>query len=193
MAYEEGDITVVEVKRYAYCPRIVFITHVLHHEEVLSEAMKMGLELHEENAISPLIVKLKALRVLRSLELRSEELGLVGKLDYLVVTRMKEYVPVEVKWAESSKGRVKRDHKLQLAAYALLIDENFKTSVKRGYVYYLKDKKVAELPIDQGLKNLARKVVKRIHLMILNEEDPGVKMPMSKCIGCGYRAYCRPG
>ena len=40
---EEGYLTVVEVKRYAYCPRIVFITHVLHLEEVASEAMQMGL------------------------------------------------------------------------------------------------------------------------------------------------------
>jgi CRISPR-associated exonuclease Cas4 len=193
LSCDEGDITVVELKRYAYCPRIVFITHVLHLDEVVSEAMEAGLEQHDEAVITPLIAKLKALRVLRSVELRSERLKISGKPDYLVITRNREYVPVEVKWASSDKGRGRWDHKLQLTAYALLIEENFKTSVKRGYIYYLKDKRVAELVIDEGLKNLTRKIIDNMHKMILEERDPGIITPPSKCVNCGYRAYCRPG
>ncbi len=193
MSYEEGDITVVELKRYAYCPRILFITHVLHLDEVVSEAMEAGLEQHDDAIITPIVAKLKALRVLRSIELRSELLKMGGKPDYLIITRNKEYIPVEVKWASSDKGRVRWDHKLQLAAYALLVEENFKTTVKRGYIYYLKDRRVAGLVIDEGLKNLTRRIVENIHKIILEERDPGIVSPPTRCVNCGYKAYCRPG
>ncbi|MEM0483016.1 MAG: CRISPR-associated protein Cas4 [Nitrososphaerota archaeon] len=193
MSCDEGDITVVELKRYAYCPRIVFITHVLHLDEVVSEAMEAGLEQHDEAVITPIVAKLRALRVLRSVELRSEMLKTSGKPDYLVITRNREYVPVEVKWASSDRGRAKWDQKLQLAAYAILVEENFKTTVKRGYIYYLKDRRVVELVIDEGLKNLTRKIIGNIHRMILEERDPGVITPLTRCVNCGYRVYCRPG
>jgi len=190
---EEGYITAVEVKRYAYCPRIVFITHVLHYEEPMSEAMEAGLEHHDESTIAPLIARLKASRILRSVELWSGELGIAGKPDYLIVTRMGEYVPVEVKWAVSENGRIRWDHKLQLSAYALLVDENFRTTVKRGYVYYLRDKRVVELKVDDSLKKMTRKVIESIHRMILEERDPGVTVRRARCLSCGYKAYCRPG
>lgn len=193
MTDEDEDITVVEVKRYAYCPRIVFITHVLHLEETITEAMEVGREEHDEAAIAPLIARLKSLKVLRSISLRSDQLRVAGKIDYTIITKNNEYIPIEIKWSSLDKERAKWDHKLQVVTYALLIDENFKTSVKRGYIYYLKDKRVIELIIDDGLKNLVRKIITNIHQMIVDERDPGVTVPFTKCVNCGYRVYCRPG
>jgi len=193
MSVDEGYLTVVELKRYAYCPRIVFITHVLHHEEVKSEAMEMGSEEHYARELAPLISKLKAVNVFKDVELASERLGIVGKLDYLLLTRLKEYVPVEVKWAESENGRIKWDHKLQLAAYALLVEENFNSAVKRGYVYYLREHRVIEMTFSESLKKLVAKIIQEMYDMIENEKDPGIKVPATKCFSCGYKAYCRPG
>ena len=193
MSVEEGYLTVVELKRYAYCPRIVFITHVLHHEEVVSEAMEMGREEHDTRVIAPLINRLKAVNVLRDVMLASDRLRIVGKLDYLILTRLGEYVPVEVKWAETERGRMKFDHKLQLTAYALLVEDNFKTTVKRGYAYYLREHKTSEIIFQDTLKKLAEKTIAKIHEIIEEEKDPGIRVPVSKCMGCGYKAFCRPG
>ncbi len=190
---EQGFFTVVDVKRYAYCPRIVFITHVLHLEERVSEAMEMGAEEHDTSFITPLLAKLRVSRVLRGLELESERLGLVGKLDYLLVTRDRELVPVEVKWSESLGGRIKWDHRVQLAAYALLVEDNLGSTVKRGYVYYLKDKRIVETLIDDEIKGIVRRMLSSMHEMVLMERDPGVRAPLSRCLNCGYLSYCRPG
>jgi len=189
---EEGYLTVVEVKRYAYCPRIVFITHVLHFEEVTSEAMQMGVEKHNESIVAPLVSKLKAVKVLSDVMLVSERLKISGKLDFLLLTKFGEYVPVEIKWAESEKGRIKWDHKFQLTAYALLVEECFKTTVKRCYAYYLRDRRLVEVMLDNGLKNLVIKMIVKMHEMVEREIDPGIKVPPSKCRSCGYRAFCRP-
>jgi len=190
---EEGLLTVVDLKRYAYCPRIVFITSVLHLEERTSEAMELGHEEHDERLIAPLLVKLSAKRVLRALELESKTLGLVGKLDYLVVTRNRELVPVEVKWSGSAKGRAKWDHRFQLAAYAFLIEENLGSRVNRGCIYYLKDRGLVETLIDEDIRLIVRRMLREMHEMVLEERDPGIKAPLSKCINCGYLPYCRPG
>ncbi len=60
---EQGFFTVVDIKRYAYCPRIIFITSVLHLEERESEAMEMGAEEHDTSFITPLLAKLRVSRV----------------------------------------------------------------------------------------------------------------------------------
>ncbi len=190
---EKGFFTVVDIKRYAYCPRIVFITSVLHLEERQSEAMEMGAEEHDTSFITPLLSKLRASRVLRGLELESERLGLTGKLDYLVVTRNRELVPIEVKWSESLGGKAKWDHKVQLAAYALLVEENLGSVVKRGYVYYLRERRLVEVLIDDDIKSVVRRILNDMHEMVLEERDPGVRAPLSKCLNCGYLLYCRPG
>ncbi len=190
---EQGFFTVVDLKRYAYCPRIVFITSVLHLEERTSEAMEMGVEEHDENFITPLLARLRASRVLRSLELESPRLGLSGKLDYLVVTSSRELVPVEVKWSEPLGGKARWDHRVQLAAYALLVEENLGLAVKRGYVYYLRVRKLVEVLIDEDIRTIVRRILRRMHEMVLEERDPGVMAPLSRCVNCGYLYYCRPG
>ncbi len=189
---EEGYLTVVEVKRYAYCPRIVFITHVLHLEEVVSEAMQMGREEHSESVIAPLISRLKVSKVLRDVALVSERLKIVGKLDFLLLTRFGEYIPVEVKWAVTDREKIKWDHKLQLAAYALLVEEKLKTTVKRGYTYYMREHRLAEVTLHDSLKKLAAKTIEKIHDMVEKERDPGIKVPLSRCLSCGYKTFCRP-
>lgn len=190
---EEGYITVVDVKHYGYCPRIVFITHCLHLAEKETEAMKLGREEHDERAITPILRLTKASKLLRSVELHSSRLGVSGKVDYVVITRYNEVIPIEVKWAESPSGAIKWDHKLQLATYALLLEDKFGKPVKRCFVYYSRSKKLIELIVGEGLKRLAKKVIEHIHRIAAGEEEPIPRVPLSKCVNCGYLAYCGPG
>jgi len=190
---EEFYITAVEVKHYAYCPKIVYFTHVLHLEEPVTDAMKLGGEMHDEALITPLLRLLKVEKLLRGVELVSERLRLSGKVDYLAITKFGEYVPIEVKWAEPTpKGRPKKNHRLQLAAYALLIEENFKTVVKRFAIYYARAHRAIISPIDSSLKREAHRAIKNIHEIIVNEEEPKVRVPKSRCENCGYRRFCQP-
>jgi len=189
----ESFITVVEVKHYAYCPKIVWFTHVLHLHEPVTEAMELGSEEHDERFITPLIKSLKAVKVLRNVELESEKLKLRGKVDYVLITRFGEHVPIEVKWAEPARGGgPKRDHKLQLAAYALMIEELTDKSVKRAAIYYARVSKIVVFPLDEHEKREARRIIKRIHEMVETGKEPTVRVPKSRCINCGFRRYCMP-
>jgi len=189
----ETFITVVDVKHYAYCPRIVWLTHVLHLNEPVTEAMELGAELHDEAFITPLIGLLGAVRVLRDVELESERLKLRGKEDFVLITRFGEHVPVEVKWSEPARrGRPKRDHKLQLAAYALMIEESTGRPVKRAAIYYVRSGELVVFTLKSHDKEEARRAVRRIHEIVESGEEPEVRVPRSRCLNCGFRRFCMP-
>jgi len=70
-------------------------------------------------------------RTLLEKSLKSEKLGVRGRVDKIVFAETT--YPVEFKgWSE----RLKRDS-IQLAGYALLIEENYHTQVGRGVIEYL--------------------------------------------------------
>lgn len=189
---EVDYITASDVKRYAFCPKIIYFTHVLHLEERVTEAMEYGSELHKEPFILPIISKVKPVKVYENLRIVSDRFRVVGVPDYILVTRFNEYVPVEVKWAEEApRGGVKKDHKLQIAVYALLIDDMFKTNVKRGYIYYVRSNKFLEVYIPHSLKVEVLKVIGKIYEIIEKEVEPKVKVPQSRCESCGWRVYCK--
>jgi CRISPR-associated exonuclease Cas4 len=190
---EGEELTVADIKRYAWCPRIIYFTHVLHLEERITEAMQEGKQEHDEAILAPIIAQLRGRRVLKGLELRSETLRLAGKPDFIVETKFGELVPVEIKWASmTEEGRPKRDHKIQLACYALLIEELLKRPVKRCAVYYLRDRRVAYIELSTQLKIEAKKAIYGAHGIIESEEMPYVRQPLSKCVNCGYFSHCYP-
>lgn len=184
-------ITVADLKRYAWCPRIIYYTHVLHLDERITDAMEIGKEEHDESILAPVIANVKGKRVIKEPFIVNETLRIVGKPDYIIETKLGELIPVEIKYSSAEKY-VKSDHKLQLAIYALLIEEEYKKIVKRAIVYYLLSKKIMKVDISSSLKRDAINAIKVAYKIIENEEFPKVKQPKSKCVNCGYFRYCYP-
>jgi CRISPR-associated exonuclease Cas4 len=186
-------ITAADIKRYTWCPRIIYFTHVLHLEERVTEAMEEGKEEHDDAIIAPIVAQLKARKVIKGLNLVSDTLRLSGKPDFILDTKFGELVPVEVKVASlDTISKAKKDHVMQLACYALLIEDNFKRVVKRCAVYYLRDKRVAYVALTNDLKLEAKKAIDKAYKIIEQEEMPKVRQPISKCKNCGYYRYCYP-
>lgn len=194
----ERFITVTDVKHYCYCPRIVYFEKVMHAEPRFESQQEESRKMHEEldekekrrkGAVYYSKELLEAEKLFR-VPLTSVRLGLQGMLDCLVRTGT-EYVPVEYKSMMSNGGRAWRDHKYQLAAYALLIEENYGTVVKRGYIDYIPEKLVVYMDITSGVKRYAEKIVHAVHSMIMEEKLQLTRVPPNKCTGgCGYKWIC---
>jgi len=91
----------------------------------------------------------------------------------------------------SNHGRVWLDHKYQLAAYALLIDEAFNTCVKRGFVNYIPEEKVVEIEITYSMKVYVKRVLGNIEKIIKDEKMPPIRADRKKCTGgCGFKFLC---
>jgi CRISPR-associated exonuclease Cas4 len=191
LSEEAPFITVVDVRDYAYCPRVVYFTRVLHLRERVTEAMEYGKEQQGEVPLAPLMPRLRPAKVMKEVELTSYRLKLTGKVDAIVVTRHGEYVPVDVKWSEPQAERPRRQHKAQLAAYALLIEEGFKTTVKRAMIYYSRAGKLVQVALTDHDKRQVKQFVDRIYEVIRREELPEVRKSEEQCRDCGYRMYCK--
>ncbi len=195
----EAFVSVTDVKHYFYCPRIVYFEHVLHAKPVLGSQQVESKEAHEEYVRKELRRKdaiyyssdfLGAEKLLFP-QLSSPRLGLRGTVDLVIRTRSGEYVPVDYKNMESNRGKVWMDHKYQLVAYALLIEDCFDTLVRRGFINYIPEDLVIGLEITSTMKVHVKRVIGHIRRIIGEEKLPQVRVAKNKCSGgCGYRYLC---
>jgi hypothetical protein len=63
----------------------------------------------------------------------STRLGLSGKLNLLIETAG-GYYPVDFKY---TAGSPKRNHFYQLCGYAIILDDQYNTDVRKGFVYLI--------------------------------------------------------
>jgi len=141
----EPYVSVTDIKHYVYCPRLVYFDRVLHAQPVFGSQQEESQELHEEYVRKELRRKdavyyspeFFGAEKLLFVQLVSEKLQLQGVVDCIIKTAKGEYIPVEYKNMNSNRGKAYIDHKYQLVAYALLVEENFDATVKRGFVNYI--------------------------------------------------------
>lgn len=118
--------------------------------------------------------------------LYSERLGLVGRPDR--IERVGEFsIPEE--WKPSAR-RVYEPHRLQLAAYFLLIEEEFGTRPPHGWVVIRGGVRV-KVQNTERLRAEALAVAESIREQrrAIREEIP-VRQPAAKCRACGQRGNC---
>ena len=197
----EFFVSVTDVKHYVYCPRLVYFDRVLHATPVFGSQQEEGKESHEDYVGKELRRKdaiyyspefVGAEKLLFN-PLSSDALGLQGNVDLIIKTAKGEFVPVEYKNMRSDDGRVCMDHKYQLVAYALLIEETFGAVVKRGFVNYIPETLILQFEITPTMKSHVKRVLGHIKRIIKDEELPPIRVAKQKCQGgCGHKQTCQP-
>ena len=196
----EAFVSVTDVKHYIYCPRIIYFDHVLHATPIFGSQQEEGKEQHEDYVRKELRRKdavyyspefVGAEKMLFTM-LSSSSLELRGNVDCIIRTVKDEYIPVDYKNMASDGGRAWMDHKYQLVAYALLIEENFNTVVKRGFINYISEALILELEITPSMKAHVKRVLGHIKRIIREEQLPPIRVAENKCTGgCGHKQTCK--
>ena len=196
----EDFVSVTDIKHYIYCPRLIYFDRVLHATPVFGSQQEDSKELHEDYVRKELRRKdavfyssdFVGAEKLLFVSLSSSVLGLQGNVDCIIKTAKGEFVPVEYKNMGSDKGKVCMDHKYQLVGYALLVEENFDTVVRRGFVNYLPEALVLEFEITLSMKSYVKRVLGHIKRIIKDEELPPIRVSKHKCMGgCGHKQTCQ--
>ena len=196
----EEFISVTDIKQYIYCPRIVYFDRVLHATPIFGSQQEDSKELHEDYVKKELRRKdavyyspefVGAEKILFT-TLSSSRYGLQGNMDCIIKTARAEYIPVEYKNMNSDKGRVFMQHKYQLVGYALLIEDNFNTVVRRAFVDYIPEGLILQFEITPTMKIFVKRVLGHIRRIIKDEELPPIRVAKYKCAGgCGHKQTCR--
>jgi CRISPR-associated exonuclease Cas4 len=118
--------------------------------------------------------------------LSSEKYDLRGRPDY-ILKRDNELVPVEVKTGRTPKGPL-FSHILQLAAYCLLVEENYKTYPSYGIIKY--SDKEHEIQYDDELKKILVSKLKEMKEIFITGEAHRNHKRETKCKYCSRRKIC---
>lgn len=190
-------ISVSDMKQYFFCPKVVYFTHVLHVPKFKDTKIEEGKEKHNDITAKEKRRKgaifydgeLDRANKRFKIPLESEKLGLRGVLDYLI-EMSDEYIPVEYKYGYSHRKKAYRNHKYQLLGYVLLVEDNFDTIVRRGFIHYNRDRVNIEILITDSLRKFALKTIVAINDIVEREVEPKGTRHKAKCTDCEYITYC---
>jgi CRISPR-associated protein Cas4 len=128
-------------------------------------------------------------KIQSEIRVESEDLQLKGIIDQVHVYG-EEYVPIELKTGKSPKDGMWPGHRIQIGAYALLLEEKFKTKVKEGFVHYLDSKQKRHLAINPFLKEEIKDLVKEVQELINIKRLPNYCENENKCKACSLNTTC---
>jgi len=118
--------------------------------------------------------------------LYSQEHRLSGKPDYLVRER-RQIVPVEVKPGRRADEPYEGDI-LQLAAYCLLVDEEFGRRPRYGYLKY--QQQVFRIDYSHALEQELLRRLKAMREDAAADEVGVSHREPGRCLACGHREHC---
>ncbi|MDP3766072.1 MAG: CRISPR-associated protein Cas4 [Nanoarchaeota archaeon] len=128
-------------------------------------------------------------KILSELRVESDELKLKGVIDQVHVYG-NNYVPFELKTGRMPQDGVWPSHRIQIAAYSLLLQEKFNKDVKEGFVVYLDSKEKRHIAINPFMKQEVRQLVDEIINLLESKELPDFCNNENKCRKCGLKQTC---
>ncbi len=187
-------VRVMALHALAYCQRLFYLEEV---EEIRVANAKVfaGRELHaglEADDGGEWV----------SLELTSEALGLTGKVD-CVRRRDGAYVPYEHKRGRAARGETPGadasgspqawpSDRLQLIAYAVLLEENFGQVIPEGRIRYHADNVTVRVPIDDAARAELAEALATARRLREAVERPPIAENERLCRHCSLAPICLP-
>lgn len=192
----EYTFEVTDIRQWTYCPRVVYYHYCLPDIRPMTRLMLAGMAEHHnesgrEERRSLRSYGLKAGERVFDLVLNSESLGLRGRVDLAIAIPDRqagtEAIVVEYKDSEQAAGP---HMKLQLAAYALLLEEAWGLPVKRGFIYHMPTRKAEAISITTGLRTKVKETIAAIRAMAQGEAMPPAPASRRQCAVCEFRRFC---
>lgn len=184
-------LTVTDLKQWLYCPRVAYYMRCLPNVRPTTYRMRFAKDAHEDEEDRERRRSLRTYGLSSGdrefdVEVASDELGLRGKVD-LVIRRDDEIIPVEYKDSDGWSGR---HFQVQLAAYGILLERLTGLTARRGFLYFIPNRRSQAIELDEALKSEALAAIVGIHRMIGLEAMPEPTPWRQRCRDCEFRRFC---
>jgi CRISPR-associated exonuclease Cas4 len=185
---------VTDLKQWVYCPRILYYHLCLPDVRPMTYKMEAGIEAGRAEEGREERRSLRAYGLASgerefNVALHSERLGLRGEVDMVITLSegiSREVIPVDYKLS-----RIAGPHfKLQLAAYALLLEEARGCEVQRGFLYYIPLRRAESVPMDRRVRGQLERALAEMRRTLEREEMPAPTPNLRKCVACEFRRFC---
>jgi CRISPR-associated exonuclease Cas4 len=187
------SITPSHIIEYLYCPRFTYFEYVLAIPQYEERHYKVerGRTVHDqklEQNKKYLRKRIGAVKKIADQYLTNEYLR--GKIDEVLELNNGLMTPLDYKFAKF-EGRIYETYKTQLQCYAVLIEDNFKREVKKGFLVYTRSaNKLIEVEITKEEKENIIETCKKVTEIIENNYFPKATKYKQRCQGCTYRNIC---
>lgn len=182
----QAPLRVMALHALLYCERLFYLEEV-EELRVADERVWAGRALHEALGEADELIQLT---------LESATLGIKGKLD-AIRSRDGTTYPVEHKRGRSARdehgGPVAWDtDRVQVAAYAMLLEEHLGRSVPEGRVRYHADRLTVRVRVDDALRETVRTTIARARVLSSSVTRPPVTSREARCASCSLAPVCLP-
>ena len=184
-----------DLLEYGFCPRFTYFERFLdipEHQEKRYNVLK-GREVHEEKQ------QLNRGYLRKNLGCIDRRIGVklygsgglyVGELDEILFLDDGTAAPLDYKWSNWN-NKIRRTYQLQLALYALLIEENFHIPVKQGFLVYVRSENhLVTYPVDTSSRLQLEAAIKEIFAIRNTGFFPQAAESTKQCLDCTYRNLC---
>ncbi|HNP72150.1 MAG TPA: CRISPR-associated protein Cas4 [Kouleothrix sp.] len=188
---------VTDLKQWIYCPRVLYYRYCLPEIRPTTDLIAAGIRSHADEAGREERRSLRSYGLQEGerafdVRLRSAALGLRGRLDLAIAVPDRaapnaEAMVVEYKDSEKPAGP---HFKLQLAAYALLLEEAWALPVRRGYIYSIPLRETEIISIGAALRQKVRQAVAAMRVAVTGERMPDAPASRRPCVSCEFRRFC---
>jgi CRISP-associated protein Cas1 len=182
-------LRIMSLHALAYCERLFYLEEV-EGMHVADERVYAGRRLHVE------LAREEDEEEWLTLNLESEKWGLTGKVD-CVRRRDGMIVPYEHKRgrsARSPEGAAEAwpSDRLQIIAYAALVEEHTGRAVAEGRVRYHADNALVHVPFDERARRELARAIERARELQASVERPPVTANERLCVRCSLAPVCLP-
>lgn len=188
---------VTDLKQWNYCPRVVYYRYCVPDIRPVTALMELGSAEHRHETGREERRSLRSYGLTEGeraydLPLRSTWLGLRGRVDLAIAVPERsaphaEGIVVEYKYSEQKAGI---HLKLQLTAYALMLEETWDLPVKRGFIYAIPLRRAESVTITKRLRQKVVDTVATMQEMVQGEQMPTPPTTRRQCVSCEFRRFC---
>lgn len=187
----DTSLAISALQHFAYCPRQFALIHLEqawsdNHFTAQGNVLHVRVDSQEAETRG-------AKRSERSVEVRSESLGLHGKLDLLEVFTegggAKRYVPVEYK---RGKRKVMDWDRIQLCAQALCLEEMCGVRIAEGALWYWQERMREVVLIDDQLRADTVACIDAARAVLQSQITPPPVADVKRCKACSLIDLCAP-
>lgn len=108
-------------------------------------------------------------KIIAELRIESKNLRLKGIVDRIEVYPGQKFVPIELKTGSMPKDGVWPGHRIQIAAYCLLISEHFKKNIQEGFVRYLDHDSSRKVFVNPFLADEVKGIISKVDDLLAGE------------------------
>jgi len=186
-------LTVTDLKQYTYCPRIAYFARCLPDVRPVTGKMEEGVAAGQDEESREQRRQLRSYGFTTGdrhfgVALYSAALGLSAQIDLVILRpdRAEVVVPVDYKLS-----RMVGEHfKLQLASYALLLEEEMDLPAPYGFIYLIPLRRPERVPLPTSTKRKALAALAEIRTIVATEAMPAATARRARCIDCEFRRFC---